>query len=147
MNNNLSNMCLNNVTWMRLNKNGLIEDPNIRLNNKAVIYIYQCIKNKSKIYIGSTANLIQRFYKHRYKISKNSKSCPKFYNCVSKYGWNNFRVGVLEYIDLSEINTSTMNKFILRNKLLEREQFYFNILKPTLNINKIAGSTLGFKHT
>jgi len=31
--------------------------------------------------------------------------------------------------------------------LLEREQFYFNKLKPEYNIVKKAGSTLGYKHS
>jgi len=53
----------------------------------------------------------------------------------------------LEYIGLNKVDTSTINKALLINNLLEREQFYFDIFKPTLNINKIAGSTLGFKHT
>jgi hypothetical protein len=50
-------------------------------------------------------------------------------------------------LDLSNINTSAINKALLRKILLEREQFYFDIINPTLNLNKIAGSTLGFKHS
>jgi group I intron endonuclease len=53
----------------------------------------------------------------------------------------------LEYIGLNKVDTSTIDKAILKNNLLEREQFYFDLFKPTLNINKIAGSTLGFKHS
>lgn len=53
----------------------------------------------------------------------------------------------MEYIGLNKVDTSTIDEAILRKNLLEREQFYFDIFKPALNINKIARSTLGFKHT
>jgi hypothetical protein len=78
---------LTNISWITLNKKGLINEPNIRLNNQATIYIYQLIEDNRKIYIGSTFNLAQRFWQHRYRISKNNKSCPIFYNYVTKYGW------------------------------------------------------------
>lgn len=81
--NNLNEICLMNVTWIRLGKNGLIEDFS-KLNNQAGIYIYQ--SKDSKIYIGSTSNLAQRINQHRRSINNGNKACPKFYNCVNKYG-------------------------------------------------------------
>ncbi len=33
------------------------------------------------------------------------------------------------------------------NVLIEREQYYLDLLKPEYNILKIAGSMLGFKHS
>jgi len=47
--NNLNKISLINIYWIRLNKKGLIENPDITLNNKAAIYIYQLIHNKSNI--------------------------------------------------------------------------------------------------
>jgi hypothetical protein len=104
------------------------------LKNKAGIYIFQYIDDKTIYYIGSTKNILQRFRQHRYRVSKGIKSSPVFYNYVLKYGWNKFRYGILEYVDLNE-------------NLINKEQFYLDTLKPTLNINKIAGSMLGFKHS
>ena len=46
-----------------------------------------------------------------------------------KYGYSNFILEILEYCDVSA--------------LLEREQYYLDLLKPAYNIAKIAGSTLG----
>ena len=46
-----------------------------------------------------------------------------------KYGYNNFRLEILEYCDPSNV--------------IEREQYYLDKLKPTYNICNIAGSSLG----
>ena len=36
---------------------------------------------------------------------------------------------------------------VIKEKVTLREQFYLDILKPTYNILKFAGSFLGFKHS
>jgi group I intron endonuclease len=137
------------VNWFTLSKNGKIIVPFMgkKPRKKAAVYIYQNILDKDKIYIGSSANVARRLIQHKYSFNKNIKNCPKFYNCVNKYGWNNFRVGILEYLNLSNVNTGVISKALLKKSLLEREQFYLDVINPTLNINKIAGSTLGFKHS
>lgn len=70
------------------------------------------------------------------------------YKSISKYGHNNFCLAVLE--DLGK--TQSVSKF----NLLEREQFYLNILfnqnkekssLSVLNLAPTAGNTLGFKHS
>jgi predicted GIY-YIG superfamily endonuclease len=53
---------------------------------KAAVYIYQNILDKDKIYIGSSANVARRLIQYKYSFNKNIKNCPKFYNCVNKYG-------------------------------------------------------------
>jgi hypothetical protein len=50
-----------------------------------------------------------------------------------KYGFSNFSLEILEYCNSKD--------------LLKREQYYLNTLKPEYNIAKIAGSTLGYKHS
>lgn len=124
----------NNVGWFALDAKGSISNPKKFLEKKAAIYIYQYIDDKMIYYIGSANNLSQRFRQHKYRVNKNIKSCPKFYNYVLKYGWDKFRYGILEYIDLNK-------------DIISREQFYLDTLRPILNINKIAGSMLGYKHT
>ena len=34
-----------------------------------------------------------------------------------------------------------------KNNVIEREQYYMDLIKPQYNIVEIAGSTLGYKHT
>jgi hypothetical protein len=54
-------------------------------------------------------------------------------------------LGILEYINTSGFNTD--NKHNLKKTIEKREQYYLDMLKPNLNINKTAGSTLGYKHS
>jgi group I intron endonuclease len=60
-------------------------------------------------------------------------------NSILKYGHDNFSVVILDIL-------RTKNSVIKAN-LIEKEQYYINLYKPVLNINTIAGSSLGFKHT
>jgi group I intron endonuclease len=50
-----------------------------------------------------------------------------------KYNIENFSLGILEYCS--------------RDDVIKREQHYLDIYKPKYNILKIAGSSLGYKHT
>lgn len=130
------------INWFSLNETGSVSLYRTNLGKKkSAIYVYQYIVDKNIIYIGSSNNVVKRLEKHSYSCNKNIKGCPKFYNYVNKYGWINFRVGILEYIDFD-----TTNKLFNKRILLEREQFYFDIFKPTLNINKAVRNTLYFKH-
>jgi group I intron endonuclease len=55
------------------------------------------------------------------------------YKAISKYGYANFRLEILEYC--------------LTDIIIEREQYYLNLLKPEYNILDSAGSSKGYKHT
>jgi len=55
------------------------------------------------------------------------------YKALVKYGYSNFKLEILEYSEL--------------NILIEREQYYLDLLNPQYNILKKAGSLLGFKHS
>ena len=50
-----------------------------------------------------------------------------------KYGYSNFRLEILEYCEQSAT--------------ILREQYYLDLLKPDYNLFKIAGSSLGHKHS
>ena len=50
-----------------------------------------------------------------------------------KYGYGGFSLEILEYCD--------------RDKVIEREQYYIDLLKPEYNILQTAGSSLGFKYS
>jgi group I intron endonuclease len=100
-------------------------------NNKAGIYRWRN-KINGKTYIGSSINLTKRFYKY---ISLNNiqKIKTPIYGALLKYGIENFTLEILEYCD--------------EDSVINREQYYLDTLSPEYNILKIAGSSLGFKHS
>lgn len=61
------------------------------------------------------------------------KSKTPIHSALLKYGYSNFSLEILEYCE--------------REKAVPREQYYFDLFKPRYNILKIAGSSLGYKHT
>ena len=134
---------LNKIIWYNINRFGYIDNI---LQNKAAIYIYFCNIN-NKYYIGSTVNLSARISTHRSRIFNWSKyknnNSSLLYETILKYGWINFQLGVLEYIDLSQIADSKDKKLII----LDKEQYYLNILNPFLNLYKKANSSLGAKRS
>src|ERR1700679_3557271 len=81
---------------------------------------------------GSGVDLAKRLrsYYNENDLKKNSRPIQ---DALLKYGHNNFTLEILEYCD--------------KTKLLDREQFYFDILNPEYNILKFAYSLLGFKHS
>lgn len=133
----------NNILWYNINNNGYIEG---HLEYKPAVYIFmqKCEENFS--YVGASLQLRNRLSNHRSRISNwnkdyyNNNGSLLFYNSVLKYGWNNFKFGILEYVSLSD------NKNENRKLILEREQYYLNIINPSFNICKFAGSPLGVKH-
>lgn len=92
-------------------------------NKKSISAVY-IIKNAitNEIYIGSSSNVQNRW--HVYKNSTNYLRYPNnlLYRSIHKYGIKNFEFSILEECDV--------------NKLLEREQFYIDKLKPEYNIAK-----------
>lgn len=99
--------------------------------------------DKSIIYIGSTNNIAKRINEHRRSANK-GEICYDFYICVREHGWYNLRLGILEYINLDELK---MDECEIKRAIFDREQYYLNMMNPTLNKLKIAGSSLGYKHT
>lgn len=104
-------------------------------NRKSGIYKWTN-KINGKFYVGSAVNLTERlrgyFTPERLnKILLKSKSLIS--NSLLKYGYDNFSLDILEYCEPS--------------LLLEREQYYLDLLNPKYNICKKAGSTFGKKHS
>ena len=138
---------MTNIKWYNLNEQGYIMDNNtiIRpLSSKPCIYVYK-LSNQNKLYIGSTVNATQRFRQHKYRAEMHRKNLiynTKFYNYVAKYGWLNFKFGIIEYVTLND-NSKWQNK---KEKLLRKEQYYLDLYSPCLNINRTAGSMFGYKH-
>ena len=62
------------------------------------------------------------------------------YKAILKYGYENFRVMILEYCSEAAL---------LRKKkvLLKREQYYIDTFKPQYNILRKSASSYGYRHT
>lgn len=88
----------------------------------------------NEFYIGSSKSVNRRWYQHRYlhlKVSLNVRS--HLYAAMRKYGLDQFAFEVLEECEP------------LRQVLLEREQYYLDVMRPSYNFLLIAGSSLGSK--
>jgi group I intron endonuclease len=118
--------------------NNMLDDKFLILsefNKQSGIYLLHNFVN-GKQYVGSTIDFKQRLSSY-YNPSKLIDG-RHISNSIMKYGHNNFTVLILELVEMSDH---------IKNDLLNREQYYIDLLKPVLNINPTAGSSLGFKHS
>ena len=83
--------------------------------------------------MGSALDLSKRLIRYYHKSELTKKSARPINQALLKYGHENFTLEILEYC--------------LKNELLIRENYYFDLLKPEYNILKQAYSLLGYKHT
>jgi group I intron endonuclease len=146
MENNVNNTSwLENITWYYINQEGYTDKA---LKNLPAIYVFMCLPSPDKeacYYVGASIKLAKRISSHRYLVInwdryKNS-GCSSLYQRIRECGWRNFKLGILEYPDVSNM-LDTEQK---RKLLLEREQYYLNEIKPSLNVCKIVNSPLGVK--
>ena len=89
-----------------------------------------------KSYIGSSINLVGRlsiYYSKKAMLSKLSTRTSIIYSALLKHDYVNFSLDILEYCEI--------------DVLIEREQYYLDILKPEYNILKVANSRLGSKQS
>jgi len=87
-----------------------------------------------KFYIGSAVELsrrLQYYYDIKYMTSYKGKSA--IYLALLKNGHTSFKFDILEYCN--------------KENVISREQYYIDLLKPDYNILKMAGSSLGFRHS
>lgn len=90
-----------------------------------------CWTNKisGKSYIGSSVNLSKRLNNYyNYKTLADPKNNMLIYKALLKYGYSNFMLEILEYCE--------------KSCLIEREQYYLDLLKPKYNILQKAGCLL-----
>lgn len=103
--------------------------------NKHKFTVYKIINNITKeFYIGSTVDFVYRIWCHKRDLNNNKHHSPILQNSWNKYKGKNFSFEIIE--DIED-----------KNKLIEREQYWINLLKPKFNCSLIAGSPLGVKHT
>lgn len=84
--------------------------------------------------MGSSVDLYRRFINY-YNIKYITRSCKSTLICraLLKHGYSKFKLEILEYCD--------------QGSVIEREQYYIDLLNPEYNILKVAGSLFGYKHT
>lgn len=87
----------------------------------------------NKQYVGSAVTVYSRWRTHRSDLRKNRHTNHHLQNAWNKYGEDAF-----EFVLLEECTV---------DQLIEREQYYLDTTPNLYNINKIAGSWLGMKHT
>ena len=119
------------VTYLNsdTNKLSIIKDN----KGKSGVYKWTNLENNN-CYIGSSVNFYVRFSQYfnlntLVKFRKNSL----INKALLKYGYGNFSLEILEYCEPKD--------------LISREQYYLDLIKPEYNILKIAGSSLGYRHT
>jgi group I intron endonuclease len=95
------------------------------------IYKIQSILFPDKIYIGSALCFHLRRKSHINYLKRGNHINPILQNHINKYGINDFEFSILEEC--------------VKEKLIEREQYYIDNIKPSFNICKIAGSRLGLE--
>lgn len=97
--------------------------------------VYQIVhKPSGNRYVGSSKNIRSRWNEHKSLLRRNIHPSPRFQNTWNKYGENEF-----EFIVLQECEP-------IKEVLINREQYYINLLTPVYNVNPIASSRLGSKN-
>jgi hypothetical protein len=124
------------------------DKPKILSDNKGKAGIYQWKhKESGKINIGSAFDLYKRFRNYYSKSYLTRFSNSYINRALLLHGYSAFSLSILEIIDLTNLSKEEARKL-----LLSREQYFldciFSVDEPnTYNILKVAGSSLGYKHT
>ena len=72
------------------------------------------------IYVGSTCLILSsRFYAHKRTAKKKPLPCHRHFNTI---GWDKVRIVLIENVVADD-----------RSQLIQREQYYIDLLKPVLN--------------
>lgn len=96
--------------------------------------IYQIENQRNgKRYIGSAVNLKRRWTVHLRSLRSGQHYNRHLQAAYDKYGEQSLILSILEYVE--------------SERLIEREQYYFDALSPEYNLCPIAGSPLGYRHT
>lgn len=129
-------MLLSSIVPVKIYPNADLNKDIIILENKdkAGVYQFTNLLTESS-YVGSSTNLSKRFrqyYNYNF-ISSPARGKSMIYSSILSNGYSNFSLTILEYCEIKD----TIN----------REQFYIDLIKPTMNILPMAGNSLGYKHT
>jgi group I intron endonuclease len=100
------------------------------------IYKISSVSNPLMFYIGSSMNIRKRWDEHKRRIIENKACCPILGNYFRKHGIGDMFFEIIEKVDIAD-----------KEFLIEREQFYIDTLKPTLNASKTARTRYGSKNS
>jgi GIY-YIG catalytic domain len=109
-----------------LNKFNALDD---NIGKSAIYRWVHKINNKS--YVGSSKDLYRRlreYYNINFLKRRVLTSNSRIYRALLNEGYGSFILEILEYCD--------------KNILIEREQYYIDLIKPEYNIQSIAGLVL-----
>lgn len=95
--------------------------------------IYSISLDDGRCYIGSAVDYRKRWKIHKHSLKKGNHHSAKLQHAWNKYGEDRFTFRMIENCEV--------------DKLIDREQFWIDSLNPFFNIARIAGSSLGVKHT
>jgi len=104
-------------------------------NRKTGIYLWTH-KASGKKYVGSSLNISQRLVKYFSRsclLREKERNQSAIYRAILKYGLSEFSFEIVEHCEPSI--------------LIEREQYYIDLIDPEYNILKFAGNRQGFIHS
>jgi group I intron endonuclease len=104
------------------------------LRNKSGVYLF-INKKTNDLYVGSSVNLSRRLGIHFYNANSSKETNVIITRAMRKYGLENFSLAVLEFCN-KDLTTC-----------VKLEQKWIDYYNPTYNILKIAGNSLGLKHS
>lgn len=129
-------LLFSNTVPIKIYLNADLNKERIILENKDKAGVYQFINLLTgESYVGSSTNLSRRLRQYYSYSHISSKTRGKSIVCSSilKNGYSNFSLTILEYSEIKDI--------------INREQFYIDVIVPTMNILQVAGNSLGYNHT
>jgi len=119
---------------MKVNKNW---------RHKSGIYKITNLVN-NKYYIGSSVDLYTRCYTYLCLAQQHKIHNIHLQNAINKYGISSFRFEVLEFVNFSNLVSSTNIKLPI---LQAKEQSYIILLKPAYNHRTIVDKNTAIKHS
>lgn len=90
-----------------------------------------CFTINNEKYIGETLYLNKRYSQHIQALKTNSHHNPKMQNFFNKY--ESFSYEIL--IEIKEQKILSQSKTEIKNLLIRLEQVFFNLFKPSLNLD------------
>lgn len=124
---------INNISPIKKYDNAEASRTIIFAENRNKSGVYRWINNLNvNTYVGSGADLAKRIGDY-YNQSELVRNPRPIHLALLKYGHTNFTLEILEYCS--------------KDILIEREQYYLDLLNPEYNILKHAYSLLGYKHS
>jgi group I intron endonuclease len=119
--------CIKAVAEVESGGNGFLTtgEPVKSIYKTGGIYKISSIINPNKFYIGSTVSFGRRKSRHLRDLRHNKHGNSILQNHFNKYGEKDLCFEIVE---------------IIKNpaRLIEREQYHFDVMKPTFNVGKIV---------